>query len=104
MQSWKISRLQEMAKAPEERELPPFRPPKPDLNSGLKNSLLVEIELFTKDSFREALARTFVAAGQVPGKDGKCVVYTTHARNNIAAHFLRDTLSGERRGCPLVEE
>ena len=29
MQSWKVKRLQEMAKAAEERELPPFKPPKP---------------------------------------------------------------------------
>ena len=88
MQSWKISRLQEMAKAPEERELPPFKPPKPDLYSGLLNSFEVECELFAKDSFREALARTFADAGQVPGKDGKFVIYKTHARKTIAANLL----------------
>ena len=87
-QSWKISRLQEMTKPPEERNLPPFKPPKPDLYMGLKNSIETERELFTKDSFRDALARTFVAAGQAPGKGGKFEVYKTHARNSIAVNLL----------------
>ena len=98
-QSWKINRLQEMAKAPEERNLPPFKPPKPDLYSGLKNSFEVECEIFTKDSFREALARTFVAAGQAPGKDGKFQIYKTHARSSIASHLLPQ---GAVEDCPTL--
>ena len=98
-QSWKINRLQEMAKAPEERNLPPFKPPKPDLYSGLKNCLEVECEVFTKDSFREALARTFVAAGQAPGKDGKFQIYKTHARSSIASHLLPQ---GAVEDCPTL--
>ena len=83
-----LRRSAEMAKKPEERDLPPFKPPKPDLIHGLKNSFEVERELFTKNSFREALARTFVAAGQAPDGHKKFVVYRTHARGSIAAHLL----------------
>jgi len=90
MQSWKVKRLQEMAKAAEERELPPFKPPKPNLAAGLKNSFEVERELFDKDSFKTALHRTFVSAGQAPGKDGKFAVYKSHARNSIAANLLSE--------------
>lgn len=88
MQSWKISRLQEMAKPPDERELPPFKPPKPDLYTGLTNSFEVERDLFTQPSFKDAIKNTFVAAGQTPRPDGTFAVYKTHARSVIAADLL----------------
>ena len=69
MQNWKVRRLQEMAKAPEERELPPFKPPKPDLYTGLRNSFEVERDLFAQVSFKDAIKKTFVAAGQTPRPD-----------------------------------
>ena len=87
-QSWKIKRLQEMAKDPSERVLPPFAPPKPDLTQGLRNSLKVERELFAKDTFKAGLQRTFQLAGQTPQDDGTFAIYKTHARNTIASHLL----------------
>ena len=77
-----------MTKPPEERELPPFKPPKPDLHTGLLYSFEIERDLFTKDSFQAALKRTFIAAGQAPLHGGTFAVYTSHARNRIAANLL----------------
>ena len=54
----------------------------------MKNSFAVERELFAKESFQLALARTFVAAGQAPDARGKYAVYKTHARNAIAASLV----------------
>ena len=45
-------------------------------------------DLFAKESFKDALKRTFVAAGQASGTDGNFKVYKTHARNSIAAELL----------------
>ena len=55
-QSWKIARLQEMAKPAGERSLPPFDPPKPDLAAGLLQSFEVEC--------KQAIRETFIKAGQ----------------------------------------
>jgi len=60
--------------------------------------LAVERELFAKDSFKQALARTFVAAGQAPGNNGKFVVYKTHNRNTIAAHLLPEGTAEDTLG------
>ena len=87
-QNWKIARLQEQAKAPEERNLPPFDPPKPDLNQGLCNSFAVERELFAKADFKAALKKVFVNTGQAPQADGTYVIYKSHARSTIAADLI----------------
>jgi hypothetical protein len=100
MQNWKVSRLQEMANAPEERELPSFKPPKPDLYTGLRNSFEVERDLFAQDSFKDAIKKTFVAAGQTPRPDGTFTVYKTHARSSISASLLPESKVEEQ--CTLA--
>ena len=87
-QTWKIKRLQELAKPEGDRDLPAFSPPKVDLPAGLLTSFAVELELFGSASFKSSLKRTFIAAGQAPGADGKYAVYKTHARSTIAAILL----------------
>ena len=72
--------------------------PKPNLAAGLKNRFEVERELFDKDSFKTALHRTFVSAGQAPGKDGKFAVYKSHARNSIAANLLPEGAAEDHQG------
>ena len=87
-QSWKILRLQEMAKEPSARDLPPFAPPKPDIVAGLLNSFEVERQLFNTESFRAAVRRTFVAAGQAPDAEGNYIVYKSPACSTIAKILL----------------
>ena len=41
LQEWKIKRLEELTKPEEERNLPPFAPPKPTLATGLATMLKV---------------------------------------------------------------
>jgi hypothetical protein len=87
-QSWKIKRLQEMAKPPAERELPAFEPPKPTLAVGLLQSFEVERELFAKASFKAAIKKTFMQAGQTPKADGTFITYKSHTTQSISACLL----------------
>ena len=88
LQSWKIRRLQQLLKPLEERELPRFSPPKPDLRAGLLNSFAVERELFEQAQFKLAVRRSFVAAGQIPRSDGTYVRYTSHTTSRISACLI----------------
>ena len=75
------------------------KPPKPDLTTGLKNSFEVERDLFSKNAFRDALARTFIAAGQAPDSKQSFAVYKPHARNHIAAILLPKGRTDAGQGC-----
>jgi hypothetical protein len=79
-QSWKIQRLQ--AKA-DEKELPTFKPPKADLVSGLLTLFKVGHDAFSKQSYKEGLARCFVKIGQAPQQDGSFVRYTSHGGGSM---------------------
>ena len=90
-QSWKIQRLQEMAKPAGERMLPAFNPPKPDLATGLLQSFEVESELFSKESFKQAIHDTFVKAGQAAKQAyGSFIQYRSHERASIASFLLKE--------------
>ena len=101
-QSWKITRLQELAKDADERRLPDFAPPKPDLLTGLTTSFQVEYELFNRKSFQDALRRTFVAAGQAPLPDGSFMIYTSHARSSISSYLLPEGKSEDSALASLI--
>jgi hypothetical protein len=101
-QTWKIRRLQELAKPEGDRDLPAFSPPKVDLPTGLLTSFAVELELFGSASFKSSLKRTFIAAGQAPGANGKYAVYSTHARSTIAAILLPQGKTSEAGFAALI--
>ena len=68
--------------------------------TGMRNSFEVEHDLFTQASFKDAIKKTFVAAGQTPRPDGSFTVYKTHARSSISACLLPASRAEEQ--CTLA--
>ena len=94
--------MQELAKDADERRLPDFAPPKPDLLTGFTTSFQVEYELFNRKSFQDALRRTFVAAGQAPLPDGSFMIYTSNARSSISSYLLPEGKSEDSALASLI--
>lgn len=82
-QSWKIARLQHMAK--KDGTLPPaFKPPKPTLAKGLLTIFKVIKENLETPRFKQSMKQCFVHVGLSKGPDGTYAVYSPTKKGLLA--------------------
>ena len=93
MQSWKIERLQHIAK--KDGTAPPeFRPPKPTQADGLLCLYKVVKENLQTPKFKESMSKCFVQVGLVPNADGEFVTYSP-TKKGALANIIPQTMAHE---------
>lgn len=87
-QSWKIRRLQEATKPPDQQVLPAYDPPAPTLASGLLCLFDVMRSKFSTESFQAGLRRAFVSSCQSKREDGSYLRYVRHSDYHQSGDIL----------------